>query len=113
MKTLLFAYGSLRHNEDPPKTLESWEPATAQLALYRIPGYKWAAATHGQATVQGELLIIDTEDFPALDDREDQAEHRRERITVRYGQYRTTKAWVYIYIKPIPNNAMQLTEWSK
>lgn len=96
-KDYLFAYGSLRPSEDPPKSMTNPEKDSIdgdEIQFESRKHHVWAEVdfNNGNKKVRGYTMLVDTDEFPSLDKRE-APQYRRIRIMTDNGHL----AWTYNY----------------
>lgn len=99
-KTYLFAYGSLRPSEEPPKTMshpeKDWIKGD-EIQHENRPKSHWAEVEikDGEQYVHGYTMQIDNSELGDLDKRE-RPEYKR----VKVKTYNGHDAWTYDYLPP-------------
>ena len=114
MYTLLFAYGTLKHDICPPKTLDGYMPAEVKADCYDSPHHDYPLALNfgsSSNVLHGELLAIDSDELPTIDKRETHKLYDRERIEVQSSSG-PVEAWVYVWHRPVPAGAKLISEWT-
>jgi gamma-glutamylcyclotransferase (GGCT)/AIG2-like uncharacterized protein YtfP len=97
IKTHLFAYGSLRPSEDPPKTMSRPERDYIdgdEIQHENRPEHHWAEVTFKgpQHMIPGWTMLIDHDELASLDKRE-APQYRRVKVQTENGH----DAWTYEY----------------
>ena len=116
MKTFLFAYGTLKHPYQPPKSSSGWIPAETRAQGFVFPEHDYPIAVDPgcAATLYGELVCMDDDEFPEIDKREDQRLNEREKVDVIIRSptdRRIVKAWMYVWRRPVPAHAKPIECW--
>ncbi len=105
----IFVYGRLEVGEDlSPKVVESSTKDTIQAEMYDLKDYP-ACINIGNSThyAKGETLEIPEDELAGLDEAEGSDDYKRIKVTTALGY----EAWVYEYIKKIPEDAKLITSW--
>jgi len=109
-RTLLFVYGLLQPEFNPPKVVYDQWRDSLKGRLFDLGDYPGGIEIgHGPGTFEGSVLDIDDSELAALDEFEDvrgNSYFRRIRTTTESG----AEVWAYEYFGPIPD-APSIPRW--
>lgn len=111
-KCLLFVYGLLKPGIQPPRSVsQQWSDKISGL-MYDLGGFPAAIGVEGdEGVIHGFTVEIESDELAALDEFEDldSGMYRRVMIETKLGYF----AWVYEYLKPIPDGLTPISDWQK
>ena len=109
-KCLIFVYGLLQTAHRPPRSVSAASPDALRGDLYDLGEHPAAVRLGlGEETFEGELLEIDEDELPTLDEFEDTegGEYVRKLVATESGAL----AWAYEYLREIPAGLARLKKW--
>lgn len=108
--TLLFVYGLLQPEFQPPRSMRRhWKDRVCGL-LYDLGPFPAAVAVgRSESSFEGAVLEIDEWELPALDEFEDVDEGQYARIRTETEAGRSV--WIYAYRRPIPPELQPIPRW--
>lgn len=107
-RALLFVYGRLMHDYEPPASMVSWTKDSVRGFMFdrdQDPAIV-RAGDKSEPWCEGELMVIDADELPALDEVE--LGYIRKSVSTKAGY----KAWVYQYNSAAPLGVRRLERWA-
>lgn len=107
--TFIFVYGRLEVGEDlEPSAIKSSTKDTITGECYDLGEYPAAINIgHSHYFIRGETLEIEESELADLDDVEGGEDYKRIKVVTELGY----DAWVYQWIRAIPDSAKLITSW--